>query len=61
MVYSDGQDNIESVSAEISEKRAIQDEKLNEIQIRKKKLEELAASWFVQGHLVIRECNTGNG
>ncbi len=44
MVYSDGQDNIESVSAEISEKRAIQEEKLNEIQIRKKKLEELAAS-----------------
>lgn len=39
-----GQDNIESLSADISEKTAIRGEKLDEIQERKKKQEELAAT-----------------
>lgn len=39
-----GQDNIESLSADISEKTATREEKIDEIQSRKKKQEELAAT-----------------
>jgi len=41
---TDGQDNIESLSAEISDKTATREEKIDEIQTRKKKQEELAAT-----------------
>jgi len=39
-----GQDNIESLSADIAEKTATREEKIDEIQSRKKKQEELAAT-----------------